>query len=166
MAELTFIEHPLPPLYDGTSRVLVLGSFPSVKTREMGFFYGHPQNRFWKVMAEIYGEDVPATVKGRRAFALRHHIAMWDVIYSCRISGSSDASIRDVTPTDLAPILAAAPIRAVITNGKTAHRYFEKYTALKLGREDICLPSTSPANAAWHMPDLVREWSVIREYTG
>ena len=158
----TFIEHPLPPLFDADSEVLILGSFPSIKTREMGFFYGHPQNRFWKVAATVFQDAFPETKEERAAFALRHKMAMWDVIYSCEIEGSSDSSIRNVTPTDLVPILETAPnIRLIITNGKTAHRFYQKYTAKKIGREDLCLPSTSPANAAWRLEDLIREWQVL-----
>ena len=159
----SFIVHPLPPLYDETSRILILGSFPSVKTREMGFFYGHPQNRYWKVLSAVFGDIFPETVEERRAFLKRHHIAAWDVIYSCEIVGSSDASIKNVTATDLSPILAAAPIRTIYVNGKTAEKMYKKYTQPILGREAVCLPSTSPANAAWSLQNLIEAWRVIRE---
>ena len=154
--------HPIPPLYDAYSRILILGSFPSVKSREQGFFYGHPQNRFWKVVAAIYEEETPQTIEEKRAFLLRNHIALWDVIGSCEIIGSSDASIRNVKPNDLSEILRAAPIRQIYVNGKTAEKMYKRYTLPKSGREAICLPSTSPANAAWSVERLVESWCVIR----
>lgn len=157
------IVHPLPPFYDKDSRILILGSFPSVKTREMGFFYGHPQNRYWKVLSALFEDPFPETVEERRAFLLRHHIAAWDVIYECDIAGSSDASIKNVTPTDLAPILKAAPIRKIFVNGKTAEKMYKKYTEPVIGRPAVCLPSTSPANAAWSLKRLIEEWRVIRD---
>ena len=159
----SFIVHPLPPLYDKDSEILILGSFPSVKTREMGFFYGHPQNRFWKVLAAVYKEDiVPQTVEERRAFLLSRHIAAWDVIYSCEIAGSSDASIKNVTAADLVPILEAAPIRTIFVNGKTAEKMYIRYTEPATGRKAVCLPSTSPANAAWSLDRLIQAWSIIK----
>ena len=161
--ERSFILHPIPPVFDGTSRILVLGSFPSVKSREAMFFYGHPQNRFWPVVAEVFEEPVPMTVPDRKAFLVRNHIAAWDVIASCRIEGSSDASITDVTVNDLRPILEEAPIRQIYVNGKTAEKMYQKYTQPVIGRPCICLPSTSPANAAWSMERLVEAWKRIRQ---
>ena len=160
--ESSFITHPIAPVYDSESRILILGSFPSVKSREAMFFYGHPQNRFWKVVAAVYGENVPMTVPERREFLIRNHIAAWDVIASCRITGSSDASIRDVTANDLSEILEAASISDIYVNGRTAEKMYRKYTEPVTGRECICLPSTSPANAAWSMERLVEAWSRIR----
>ena len=154
--------HPIPPLYDAYSRILILGSFPSVKSREQGFFYGHPQNRFWKVVAAIYEEETPQTIEEKRAFLLRNHIALWDVIGSCEIIGSSDASIRNVKPNDLSEILRAAPIRQIYVNGKTAEKMYKRFTFPTIEREAICLPSTSPANAAWSVERLVDAWRVIR----
>ena len=116
------IIHPIPPLYDENSKVLILGSFPSVKSREAQFFYGHPQNRFWKVMAAVFYERVPDTVSEKRDFLLRNHVALWDVIHSCEIAGSSDSSIKNVTPNDLSIILDAAHIERVFVNGKTAEK--------------------------------------------
>ena len=156
------IIHPISPVFDRDSRVLILGSFPSVKSREAGFFYGHPQNRFWKVTAAVFGEDVPRTIEEKKAFLLRNHVAVWDVIHSCEIEGSSDASIRDVVANDLRAILDAAKIEAIYVNGKTALKYFEKYTEPVIHRQAICLPSTSPANAAWNTERLVAEWKRIR----
>ncbi len=166
LMEYAFIEHPLSPYYDRDSDILILGSFPSVKTRESGFFYGHPQNRFWKLAALLYEDNVPLTVPEKRTFLQRHHIAMYDVIYSCQIKGSSDASIKDVTPTDLRTILAKAPIRQIYVNGKTAEKMFIKYQEPLLGRKAVCLPSTSPANAAWSLEKLAEAWSVILEAGG
>ena len=161
--ELRLITHPLPPVFDENSEILILGSFPSVKTREMGFFYGHPQNRYWKVLTALYGDDFPETVEERKNFLLRHHIAAWDVIYSCEIRGSSDASIRNVTPTDLTLILDHAPVKKIFVNGKTAEKMYRKYTEERIGRPAVCLPSTSPANAAWSLERLIDAWSVILE---
>ena len=156
------IIHPIPPVFDRNSRILVLGSFPSVKSREANFFYGHPQNRFWKVTAAVFGETVPVSVEEKKAFLLRNRIAVWDVIHSCDITGSSDASIRNVVPNDLSVILDAADIRTIFVNGKTAERYYRQYTEPRTGRPAVCLPSTSPANAAWSMERLADAWQAIR----
>ena len=129
-----------------------------MKSRESRFFYGHPQNRYWRVLAAITEDEVPATVDEKRAFLLRHHIAAWDVIGSCEITGSSDSSIRNAVPNDLTPILVAANIRQIFTNGKTADRMYRKYCAKQTGRNAVCLPSTSPANAAWSLDRLIDEW--------
>ena len=153
------IVHPIPPFYNSDSEILILGSFPSVKSRETGFFYGHPQNRFWKVLAAICREDVPLTIEEKKAFLQRSRIALWDVIGSCEIEGSSDASIRNVVPNDLRIVLDHAPIRTICVNGKTAYHYYEKYVKPKICREAVCLPSTSPANAAWSLEKLQAEWS-------
>ena len=154
--------HPIPPVYDANSRILILGSFPSVKSREQGFFYGHPQNRFWRVTAAVFGDELPGTVPERRAFLLRHGIALWDVIASCEIMGSADASIKDATVNDLRPILEAAPIRAIFVNGQTAAKLYRRYTEPVTGRPAVLLPSTSPANAAWTPERLIEAWRVIR----
>lgn len=153
--------HPIAPVFDKDSRVLILGSFPSVKSREEGFFYGHPQNRFWKVTASVFGEDVPKTIDEKKSFLLKNHIALWDVIGSCEIDGSSDSSIRNVSVNDIEMILDTAGIQAIYLNGKKAFQLYQKHMLPVTGREGICLPSTSPANAAWQMDRLVREWSVI-----
>ena len=154
--------HPIAPVYDENSEVLILGSFPSVKSREQGFFYGHPQNRFWKVTAAVFGERVPETVEEKKAFLLRNHIALWDVIGSCEIEGSADSSIRNVIPNDLSVILDAADIKGIFINGKTAYKYYRKYTEKVIGREAVYLPSTSPANAAWTLEKLIESWRCIR----
>ena len=157
------IVHPIPPTYDASSRILVLGSFPSPKSRESGYFYGHPQNRFWRVAAALFDEQVPATVEEKHALLVKHHIAAWDVIHSCMIRGASDSSITDVVVNDLTPILEKADIRQIFVNGKTAYRYYVKYTQPLTGREAVCLPSTSPANAAWSLERLIEAWRVIRD---
>jgi hypoxanthine-DNA glycosylase len=157
------LTHPIPPLYDENSRILILGSFPSVKSREACFFYGHPQNRFWKVTSSVFGEEVPQTIDEKKTFLLRNRIALWDVIGSCDIVGSSDSSIRNVTPNDLSIILNSADIEQIYVNGKTAYKYYTKYTEKMTGRSAICLPSTSPANAAWTIERLVSEWGCIRK---
>lgn len=154
--------HTIPPVWNGQSHTLILGSFPSVKSRETAFFYGHPQNRFWRVTAEIFGAPVPQSMEEKRAFLLSCGLAVWDVIASCEIVGSSDSSIRDVHPNDIAPLLAAAPITRIFTNGKTAHSLYCKYIQPDVGRAAVCLPSTSPANAAFSISDLVSAWRVIR----
>ena len=155
--------HPIDPVFDKDSRVLILGSFPSVRSREEGFFYGHPQNRFWKVTARVFGEEVPKTVEEKKAFLLRNHIALWDVIGSCDIEGSSDASIRNATVNDISHILKTARIKAVFLNGRKAYSLYQKYMYPDVKREGICLPSTSPANAMWSVDKLTSEWKQIRE---
>ncbi len=154
--------HPFPPVFDADSEVLILGSFPSVKSRETAFFYGHPQNRFWKVTSSVFGENEPLTVEAKKTFLLRSHIALWDVIGSCYIEGSSDASIRDVTVNDLNIILKAADIKEIFVNGKTAYKYYLKYSQPMTGRSAVCLPSTSPANASWKTDRLIEAWRCIK----
>ena len=147
--------------YNGNSRILILGSFPSVKSREERFFYGHPQNRFWKVTSALFGEDVPRTTPEKKAFVLRNHIALWDVIGSCDIEGSADSSIRNVSVNDLGVILKHADIKQIFVNGRTAYKYYKKYSEKETNRTAICLPSTSPANAAWSLERLTMAWAVI-----
>lgn len=158
---LTHIVHPFGPVCDENSRILILGSFPSVKSREMAFFYGHPQNRFWKVTSALRGEPVPETIAEKRAFLLRNHIALWDVIHSCDIHGSSDSSIRNAVPNDLMPILKKAPIGIIYCNGGTSFRLYEKFIRPQIGIPAVQLPSTSPANAAWSLDRLVEAWRRI-----
>ena len=153
--------HTIAPVYDRDSRVLILGSFPSVRSREVGFYYGHPQNRFWRTLAHVFDAPMPQSVEEKRAFLLSHGIALWDVIASCEIRGSSDASIRNAVPNDVASILQAAPIEAIFTNGATAHRLYGRFLQPTLERSAICLPSTSPANAAWTQERLDEAWAVV-----
>ena len=157
------LRHPFPAIYAPDSRILILGSFPSVKSRAQKFFYGHPQNRFWRIVAALLGTDVPQTTEEKRAFLLAHRIALWDVIASCDIAGSSDASIRNAVPNDLSPILETASVRQIFTNGGTAHRLYRKYIYPLTGREDVVLPSSSPANAARSLDALIDAWQIVRE---
>lgn len=154
--------HPIPPIYDENSRVLILGSFPSVKSREDGFFYGHPQNRFWRVLAAVFEQTVPQTKEEKVRFLLEHQIALWDVIASCEIDGSADSSIKNVVPNDIQSILVAAAIERVFVNGKAAEKHYNRFLRKQVGREVVCLPSTSPANAAWNLERLIAQWKQIR----
>ena len=160
--------HPISPVYstdpNTPPRVLILGSFPSVKSRETAFFYGHPQNRFWRVLAAILEEPIPTTVAEKSTLLTAHGIALWDVIAACDIRGSSDSSITNVTPTDLSPILSMGTVRAVFTNGTTATRLYRRYQEPIIGIPTTPLPSTSPANATRSLEQLIEAWSVLRDY--
>jgi len=157
------VKHPIDPVYDANSRILILGSFPSVKSRQQKFFYAHPQNRFWRLLAKLFMEETPVTTEEKKDFLLRNHIALWDVIASCEIEGSSDSSIRNVEANDLSVILKAADIRTIYVNGKTAEKMYYRYTLKKTGRECVYLPSTSGANAAMNMDRLIEKWQRITE---
>lgn len=150
----TTIIHPIPPLYDEESKILILGSFPSVRSREEMFFYGHPQNRFWKLMARLFDESVPTTTEEKKSLVLSHHIAVWDVIHSCRITGSSDSSIRDVIPNDLSVILDHSKADRIFCNGAVSYKLYRKYIYPATMIEAVRLLSTSPANAAYSMDRL------------
>lgn len=155
------IIHPIPPLYDENCKILILGSFPSVKSREAMFFYGHPQNRFWKLIAALFDEAVPQTIDEKKALVLSRHIAMWDTIHSCTITGSSDSSIKDVVPNDLSLILAHSRVERIFCNGAASHKLYMKYIYPTTKIDAVKLPSTSPANAAFSMDRLKEEWRVI-----
>ena len=155
------LTHPIPPVFDGNSRVLILGSFPSVKSREAQFFYGHPQNRFWRVLSALFGEEAGETTAQKTAFLLRHHLALWDVIAACEIEGSADSTIKNAVPTDLSVILRKGQIARVFTNGKTADRLYRQYQLPQTGIAAVCLPSTSPANAQWSFARLCEAWQAI-----
>ena len=150
--------HPFMPVCNEHSRILILGSFPSVKSREQSFYYGHPQNRFWKMLAAIYGCDIPQSIEEKKEFLLSHGIALFDVIRSCEIVGSSDSSIRNATPNDIRSLVNGTSIEKIITNGKLAHKLYEKHIASTVALPEICLPSTSPANAAFSLERLISEW--------
>ena len=156
--------HPFPPLYDKNSKILILGSFPSVKSREQMFFYGHPQNRFWKVVSAVVSAETPVTIEEKRSFLHSNYIALWDVIASCDILGSSDSSIKNVVANDLTEILNNADIKQIFVNGKTAEKYYNKYIRDVIKRDAICLPSTSPANAGWGIERLINEWKNILNF--
>ncbi len=161
--EADMIVHPIAPVFDEHSRILILGSFPSVKSREEMFFYGHPQNRFWRVLAAVFKEDIPQTIEEKKRFLLANRIALWDVIASCEICGSADSSIKDVVPNDLSLILRTADIKKIYVNGKTAEKYYQKYQQNVTGREAVLLPSTSPANATWTLQKLTSSWQILNE---
>lgn len=156
--------HPFDPIYDENSRILILGTFPSVKSREVQFYYGHPRNRFWKTLAALLSSAVPLTVEEKIAFLKRNRIALWDTCAACEIEGSADAAIRHVIPNDITPILHTADIRAIFCGGKTAGRLYEMHIQPNTGIPAQVLPSTSPANAACHDDALCRAWSVILPY--
>lgn len=162
MAEREYLEHGFGPFYREDSRLLILGSFPSVKSRELSFYYGHPQNRFWRVLAGVFGENLPVTLEEKKEFLTRCRVALYDVIESCSIIGSADSTIEDVVVTDLSPILKGSNLGPhIFTNGRKANTLYTKYTYPKTGIPAICLPSTSPANAACSLERLTREWSAL-----
>ena len=156
--------HPFDPIYDEDSRILILGTFPSVKSREVQFYYGHPRNRFWKTLATLLQADFPQTVEEKIRFLKTHHIALWDTCAACDIDGSADATIRRTVPNDIRPILKTADIRAIFCGGKTAGRLYEKYIFPLTTIPAIVLPSTSPANAACTDAMLIDAWSAILPY--
>lgn len=158
------LEHEFSPIYAADSKILILGSFPSVKSREQGFYYGHPQNRFWKLLARICRSEVPETIADKKELCLSHGIALWDVIGSCEIEGSSDSSIKNAEVNDLNVILNKCSIKEIFVNGSTAYKLFVKYQQKEIGRSAVKLPSTSPANAAWSIDKLYSEWKTIERY--
>ncbi len=158
MAEYQYAEHGFGPVYDSRSRLLILGSFPSVKSREEGFFYGHPRNRFWRVLSALLRTAEPHSAEEKRAMLLANQIAVYDVIESCRILGSSDSSIRDVVPADLSAIIHTSQIKAIFVNGKTAGKLYRKFQEPETGIPAVELPSTSPANAAVSLERLIQIW--------
>ena len=155
--------HSIPPVWDENSRVLILGSFPSVRSRAVGFYYGHPQNRFWRVLAAVLGQPVPQTTEEKCAMLLANRIALWDVIASCEIVGSSDSSIRNAVPNDVENLLKQTHITKIFTNGGTATRLYKRHLQKSLQIEAIDLPSTSPANAAKSQTELIEAWRVVAE---
>ena len=163
MQEYQHLTHTFEPVFNEDSKVLILGSFPSVKSRENHFYYGHPQNRFWKVLARVFETEVPQTIEEKKEFLLLHHIAVWDVIESCTIIGSSDTSIKDVVVNDFSKILENGSIEKIYVNGGKAYELYQKYAWAKTGMEAVKLPSTSPANAAWNLEKLYQEWKQVAE---
>lgn len=158
---MTHVIHEIPPVYNKNSEILILGSFPSVKSREGQFFYHHKQNRFWKVLSAVVNDVLPETIDEKKEFLLRNHIAVWDVIASCDIEGSSDSSIKNAVPNNFSDILKAAPIRQIYTNGGTAYKLYHKYCEKMTEIKAVKLPSTSPANASYSLDRLIGEWNVI-----
>lgn len=153
--------HNIHPIYNQQSKILILGSFPSVKSREAEFFYHHPQNRFWKILATLFHHSPLTTIEEKKKFLLENHIAIWDVIKSCEIHGSSDSSIKDIEINDINNLLNNSKIKFIYTNGKKAHQLYQKYCYPITKREDICLPSTSPANAQFTFDRLLDQWKII-----
>ncbi|MBR5755090.1 MAG: DNA-deoxyinosine glycosylase [Erysipelotrichaceae bacterium] len=160
------IQHPFGPLYSPHSRVLILGSFPSVKSREQSFYYGHPQNRFWSVVAAVLGKEKPQTIEEKRTLIIDNDLALWDSIASCQITGSSDVSIKDVVPNDIGLILESSSVERICCNGRKSYELYHRLIEPATGMEAVCLPSTSPANAQWTLDRLIEAWSVIRDITG
>lgn len=156
------IVHPIPPLFDENSRTLILGSFPSVKSREQSFFYGHPQNRFWRLIATLFDEEIPQSIDEKKQLILKHNLALWDVIHSCTITGSSDSSIKDVVPNNLSIILQKSSVDRIFANGALSHKMYMKYIFPQTGIEAVKLPSTSPANAAFSLERLAESWKIIK----
>lgn len=157
------IVHPFEPIINSDSKVLILGSLPSVKSREQGFYYGHPQNRFWKVVSRICGAECPTTIDEKRNLLVEHHIAVYDSIYECDIIGSADSTIENVVPTDIAKLIEGTNIGIVYCNGSTSYKYCTKYNR-NLKVPIVCLPSTSPANAQWNVDALESAWSRVARY--
>ena len=164
MAETERQNHEFEPVFDEHSEILILGTFPSVKSRENQFYYGHPQNRFWKVLAALTGSELPQTVEEKKKMLLDNHIAIWDVIAQCDIAGSSDSSIRNVVPADIGRVLAGSNIRKIYANGNTAKKLYDKYVLPKVQVEIEGLPSTSPANAGYSLDRLIEAWGRLKEY--
>lgn len=161
--EREFQSHTFEPIFDSKSKILILGTFPSVKSRENNFYYGHPQNRFWSVLAEILKTETPRSIPEKRQMLIENKIAIWDVVGSCEISNSSDVSIKNAQPNDIGIILGNANIKTIYANGKTAEKLYNKYLLKQTGKEIFALPSTSPANAAFSKEKLVDAWKIIKE---
>ena len=158
-----FQRHGFGAVYNENSLILILGSFPSVKSREAGFYYGHPRNRFWPLIAALTGENIPETIDEKRSLLLRNRIALWDSVESCEISGSSDSSIRNITPVEITQITSQCSIRKILCNGAVSHKYYNQYLKPVTGIEAEKLPSTSPANAAWSLERLKQVWGAAME---
>ena len=154
--------HTFDPVFSVESEILILGSFPSVRSREQGFYYAHPQNRFWKVLAFLFEEDIPQDIGEKRDFILKHKLALWDVVASCEIKGSADSSMRSPLPNDIAALIRQTAIKLVFTNGQTAQRLYTRLVSGETQIKAVCLPSTSPANAACSLEKLCDKWSIIK----
>lgn len=152
------VVHPFEAVYNNDSKILILGSFPSVKSREINFYYGHPQNRFWKILENIYNEKIDNNIESKKEFLLRNNIALWDTIKSCEITGSSDSSIKNAIPNDIETLIQKTNIKAIFCNGNTSYKLFMKYFKSKINIPIICLPSSSPANAKFSLESLTEIW--------
>lgn len=162
--EIEQVTHDFNPIYNKNSRILMLGTMPSPKSREVGFYYGHPRNRFWKVVSDVCGEELPQSKEEKIAFALRNKIAVWDVLAGCEIKGADDSSIRNPIPNDMSQILECADIQAIFATGQKAAQLYKRYCYKQTGKEIICLPSTSPANCRVSYEELYEAYSVIKKY--
>ncbi|MGN1123269.1 MAG: DNA-deoxyinosine glycosylase [Eubacterium sp.] len=151
--------HPIKPVFNSSSKILILGSFPSVKSREQGFYYGHPQNRFWKVIARVCNADIPTAIDEKTKLILDNGYALWDVIHSCEIDGSADSTIKNVTVNDVKSVINQSQINAIFVNGKKAMQMYKKYLEKDIAIEPVLLPSTSPANASWSEDRLFEYWN-------
>ena len=158
------ITHAFDPVFDFESRILILGTMPSPKSRELGFYYSHPRNRFWPVLAKIFGEEIPKTPEEKKNFCLRNKIALWDVLKECDIEGASDSSIKNAVPNDISVILNSAKIKAIFTTGATASKLYKEFIEPETKIPAIALPSTSPANAKIKFEELVEEYKIVLEY--
>ena len=158
---MAMLIHPLPPVFDSGSENLVLGSFPSVRSREIGFYYGNERNRFWAVLSRIFHAEEPKTKEEKTSLVLDNRLALWDVVKSCNIVGSADASIKDVLSNDIASLIAKTNITKIFVNGKTAAALYDKHVFPSVGIRAVVLPSTSPANAAFTMEKLVERWKIL-----
>lgn len=161
MEEYQTIRHTFEPVWDKHSAILIVGTFPSVKSRENNFYYGHPQNRFWKLLAGLYDQELPKTIEEKKSLILSCHLAVWDVISQCDIIGSSDSSIRNVVASDIAGLLAKSRIHTIAANGAKAYELYNKHQLAQTGLEAVKLPSTSPANAAWSLERLQEAWGRV-----
>lgn len=164
MPEYTHIRRTFGPVYDNNSRIIILGSFPSVRSREANFYYCHPQNRFWPLLARLLECEMPESIEGKKEVLLKNRIALWDALDSCDIIGSSDSSIKNAVPVDIMQILNSADIRKIFCNGGASHTLFIKYLTPLCGITPVKLPSTSPANATWSVDRLYSEWAQIKEF--
>lgn len=161
MGEYVHVKHEFEPIYDDKSVILILGTLPSVKSRESSFYYGHPQNRFWKLLAALFDEELPTSIEEKKALLYRNRVAVWDVVESCDIVGSSDNSIKNVIPADIAGLLTKSNIKAVFANGSLAKKLYDQYALPLTGVEAMKLPSTSPANAQYNLEKLIKNWEII-----
>lgn len=156
--------HNFPPVFDKNSKILILGSFPSVKSRQDEFYYANPQNRFWKVLSNIFCENIPDDITTKTEFLLNHKIALWDVVANCDIIGSSDSTIKNIVPNDLVSVLQSAPICQIFVNGNTAKKIYDRFIFNQINQTAYPLPSTSPANARFNLDSLVASWQIILNY--
>lgn len=162
---MEYVQHMFSPVFDKGSKILILGTMPSPKSRENGFYYSHPQNRFWRILSELLSESLPEGRGEKEAILLKHHIALWDVLKSCEIRGASDSSIQKPQANDLSVILQQAKIRAIFTTGRKAEMLYQRYCFPQTKRKAFYLPSTSPANCArYRYEDLLKEYRIILDY--